>query len=69
MREQQRLIALQIRREVELRRQQELQQLEKELKEDWERQQREKLNTLQKLYHESLQLVGQGHKSAQENVR
>ncbi|XP_047450066.1 centrosomal protein of 295 kDa isoform X3 [Mugil cephalus] len=67
VREQQRFIALQIRREVELRRQQELQQLEKELRDDWERQQREKLDTLQKLYNESLQLVGQGHKSAKEN--
>ncbi|XP_070685424.1 centrosomal protein of 295 kDa [Pempheris klunzingeri] len=67
VREQQRYIALQIRREVEQRRQRELEQLEEELREDWERQQREKLNTLQELYQESLQLLGQGHRSAKEN--
>lgn len=69
VREQQRYIALQIRREVELRRRRELEQLKEELRDDWERQQREKLNTLQKLYQESLQLLGQGHRSAKENVR
>ncbi|TKS80614.1 Centrosomal protein of 295 kDa [Collichthys lucidus] len=67
VREQQRYIALQIRREVELRRRRELEQLKEELREDWERQQREKLDTLQKLYQESLQLLGQGHRSAKEN--
>lgn len=69
VREQQRDIALQIRREVERRRQRELEKLEEELRVDWERQQREKLNALQKLYEESLQLLGQGHRSAKENVR
>ncbi|XP_035536030.1 centrosomal protein of 295 kDa [Morone saxatilis] len=67
VREQQRYFALQIRREVEQRRQRELEQLGEELREDWERQQREKLHTLQKLYQESLQLLGQGHRSAKEN--
>lgn len=69
VREQQRDIALQIRREVERRRKRELEKLEEELRVDWERQQREKLNALQKLYEESLQLLGQGHRSAKENVR
>lgn len=69
MREQQKRIALKIRREVEQRRQQELEQLGKELKEKWEREQGEKINTLQKLYQESLQLLGQGQRSAKENVR
>lgn len=68
VREQQRYIALQIRREVEQRRRHELRQLEAELREDWERRQREKLLTLQRLYQESLQLLGQGHRSAKENV-
>nr|XP_046245960.1 centrosomal protein of 295 kDa [Scatophagus argus] len=67
VREQQRSIALHIRQEVERRRQHELQQLGEELRRDWEQQQREKLNTLQKLYQESLQLLGQGHRSAKEN--
>uniref|UniRef100_G3PIM3 CE295 protein n=1 Tax=Gasterosteus aculeatus TaxID=69293 RepID=G3PIM3_GASAC len=67
VREQQRYISLQIRREVEQRRQRELEQLEKQLRDDWEQQQREKLQALQRLYQESLQLVGQGHRSAKEN--
>ncbi|XP_034556597.1 centrosomal protein of 295 kDa isoform X2 [Notolabrus celidotus] len=67
VREQQRYIALHIRQEVEQRRQKELEKLGDELKADWERQQREKLDTLQKLYQESLQLIGQGHRSAKEN--
>lgn len=69
VREQQRYIALQIRQEVERRRQRELEQLGEELRQDWERQQREKLQTLQRVYQESLQLLGQGHRSAKENVR
>lgn len=68
VREQQRYIALHIRQEVEQRRQKELQQLEEELRKDWERQQQEKLRMLQTLYQESLQLLGQGHRSAKENV-
>ncbi|KAM4590280.1 uncharacterized protein cep295 [Fundulus diaphanus] len=67
VREQQRGIALQIRREVEQRRQHELQQLEEQLREDWERQQRDRLLTLQRLYQESLQLLGQSHRSARDN--
>ncbi|KAF7651379.1 hypothetical protein LDENG_00111830 [Lucifuga dentata] len=67
VREQQRNIALQIRREVKQRRQRELEHLEEHLREDWERQQREKLHTLQRLYQEGLQMLGQGHRSAKEN--
>lgn len=67
VREQQRYIALQIRQEVEQRRQRELKLLEEQLKGDWDRQQREKVHTLQRLYQESLQLLGQGHRSAKEN--
>ncbi|XP_030599310.1 centrosomal protein of 295 kDa isoform X2 [Archocentrus centrarchus] len=67
VREQQRYIALQIRREVEQRRQYELQRLEQELRKEWEDEQREKLHKLQRLYQESLQLLGQGHRSAKEN--
>ncbi|XP_041661097.1 centrosomal protein of 295 kDa [Cheilinus undulatus] len=67
VREQQRYIALQIRQEVERRRQRELEKLGEELRADWERQQREKLDTLQKLYQESLLLIGQGHRDAKEN--
>ncbi|XP_069569106.1 uncharacterized protein cep295 [Brachyistius frenatus] len=67
VREQQRHIAQQIRRAVEERRRHELQQLEEELRTDWERQQRQKLHTLQRFYQESLQLLGQSHRSAKEN--
>ncbi|XP_071396494.1 uncharacterized protein cep295 [Centroberyx affinis] len=67
VREQERNISLQIRREVQRRRQSELRSLEEQLREDWERQQRDKLLTLQSLYQESLQLLGQGHRSAKEN--
>ncbi|MEQ2292009.1 hypothetical protein AMECASPLE_018766 [Ameca splendens] len=67
VREQQREIAQQIRQEVEQRRRHELRQLEEQLREDWERQQREKLQTLQSVYQESLQLLGQSHRSAKEN--
>ncbi|XP_010775572.1 centrosomal protein KIAA1731 homolog [Notothenia coriiceps] len=67
VREQQRYISLKICREVERRRQRELEQLEKDLRQDWERKQRDKLHTLQTLYQESLQLLGQGHRSAKEN--
>lgn len=67
VREQERYIALQIRREVQRRREREIQNLAEELREDWQRQQREKLDTLQKLYEESLLLLGEGHRSAKEN--
>lgn len=46
-----------------------MERLEKELREEWEQQHREKLHNLQQLYQESLQLLGQGHRDAKENVR
>ncbi|XP_062241675.1 centrosomal protein of 295 kDa isoform X2 [Platichthys flesus] len=67
VREQQRHIAQQIRLAVEQRRQQELELLGERLRLDWEQQQQEKLHTLQRLYQESLQQLGQGHRSAKEN--
>lgn len=67
VREQQREFAHHIRQEVEQRRQRELERLEKELREEWEQQHREKLHNLQQLYQESLQLLGQGHRDAKEN--
>ncbi|XP_034460933.1 centrosomal protein of 295 kDa isoform X4 [Hippoglossus hippoglossus] len=67
VREQQRHIAQQIRQAVEQRRQRELELLGEQLRRDWERQQQEKLHALQRLYQDSLQLLGQGHRSAKEN--
>ncbi|XP_052323839.1 centrosomal protein of 295 kDa isoform X2 [Oncorhynchus keta] len=67
VREQERYIALQIRTEVQLRRERELQNLAEELKGEWEQQQSEKLKTLQKLYQDNLRVLGEGHRSAKEN--
>ncbi|XP_028320737.1 centrosomal protein of 295 kDa [Gouania willdenowi] len=67
VRQQQRHIAQQILREVAHRRQHELQHLEQQLRLDWEHQQRDKLHSLQTLYQQSLQLLGQSHRSAKEN--
>ncbi|XP_071213810.1 uncharacterized protein cep295 isoform X2 [Salvelinus alpinus] len=67
VREQERYIALQIRKEVQLRRERELQNLAEELKEEWEQQRSEKLETLQKLYQDNLRVLGEGHRSAKEN--
>ncbi|CAB1349136.1 unnamed protein product [Coregonus sp. 'balchen'] len=69
VREQERYIALQIRTEVQHRRERELQNLAEERKEEWERQQRKKLETLQKLYQDNLRVLGEGHRSAKENAR
>ncbi|KAG7470888.1 hypothetical protein MATL_G00118660 [Megalops atlanticus] len=67
VREQERYIALQIRKAVQERRDRELQNLTEELQEEWQRQQTEKLQTLERLYQESLKAVGEGHRSAKEN--
>ncbi|XP_060928600.1 centrosomal protein of 295 kDa-like [Limanda limanda] len=67
VREQQRHIAQQIRQAVERQRQRELELLGERLRVDWERQHQEKLHALQRLYQESLQQLGQGHRSAKEN--
>lgn len=68
VREQQRGIAWSIRRAVEERRQHELEQLGEELREAWERERRAKMDALQERYQESLRLLGQGQRSAKENV-
>ncbi|KAI1893981.1 hypothetical protein AGOR_G00129250 [Albula goreensis] len=67
VREQERYIALQIRKEVQNRRDRELQNLEEELREEWQRQQKERLQTLEKQYQDCLRAVGEGHRSAKEN--
>lgn len=69
VREQHNHFALKVRRAFQQRRQQELEKLGKELKDQWERERNAKISTLQKLYQESLQLLGQGQRSAKENVR
>ncbi|XP_051933975.1 centrosomal protein of 295 kDa isoform X2 [Hippocampus zosterae] len=67
VREQQKNFALQTRQNVEQRRQRELELLGRELREEWEQQHSEKLHTLQMLYEQSLQMVGQGQRMAKEN--
>lgn len=68
VREQERCIALQIRKEVQRRRDRELQNLADQLQEEWQRQQREKLQALEKLYQDSLNTLGEGHRNAKENA-
>ncbi|XP_030633848.1 centrosomal protein of 295 kDa [Chanos chanos] len=67
VREQERYIAHQVRCEVRERRERELQNLAGALEVEWQQQQRERLETLQKVYQDSLQCVGEGHRSAKEN--
>ncbi|XP_037122994.1 centrosomal protein of 295 kDa isoform X4 [Syngnathus acus] len=67
VREQHKNFAFQTRQNVERRRQRELELLGQELREQWEQQQNEKLRTLQLLYEQTLQMVGQGQRMAKEN--
>ncbi|KAJ8256310.1 hypothetical protein COCON_G00184620 [Conger conger] len=67
VREQERCIALQIRKEVQRRRDRELQNLSDQLQEEWQRQQSEKLQALEKIYQDSLNTLGEGHRNAKEN--
>lgn len=68
VREQERYIALQVRREVQERKERELQSLATALQEEWQKQRGERIQTLEKLYQENLRDVGQGQRSAKENV-
>ncbi|KAK3537676.1 hypothetical protein QTP70_017093 [Hemibagrus guttatus] len=67
VREQERSIALHLRREVQERRGRELQSLATALKDEWQKQRGERIQTLEKLYKENLRDVGEGHRSAKEN--
>ncbi|XP_048837995.1 uncharacterized protein cep295 isoform X2 [Brienomyrus brachyistius] len=67
VREQERFIALQIRKEVRQRRDCELQGLAEELRGEWVRQQEKRVQALQELYEESRGAVGESYRSAKEN--
>ncbi|MCI4382953.1 hypothetical protein PGIGA_G00020750 [Pangasianodon gigas] len=67
VREQERYIALQVRREVQERKERELQSLATALQDEWQKQRGERIQALEKLYEENLRDVGQGHRSAKEN--
>ncbi|KAF5901729.1 centrosomal protein, partial [Clarias magur] len=67
VREQERYIALQVRREVQERKERELQGLATALQDEWQKQRGERIKNLEKRYRESLRDVGQGHRDAKEN--
>ncbi|NXG30483.1 CE295 protein, partial [Dromaius novaehollandiae] len=67
VREQEKYIALQIRQEVKQRREEQLRQLEKALRAEWQKAQDQKIKALEKLYLSSLRAVGEGHRQAKEN--
>ncbi|KAG7327944.1 hypothetical protein KOW79_007888 [Hemibagrus wyckioides] len=67
VREQERSIALHLRREVQERRERELQSLATALRDEWQKQRGERIQTLEKLYKENLRDLGQGQRSAKEN--
>ncbi|XP_033002017.1 centrosomal protein of 295 kDa [Lacerta agilis] len=67
VREQEKNIALQIRRDVKQRRDEQLHHLAEELKAEWQRAQNEKIQALEKLYLSSLRAIGEGHRQAKEN--
>lgn len=69
VREQERYIALQVRREVQERKERELQSLATALRDEWQKQRRERIQALEKLYKENLRDVGQSHRDATLNVR
>ncbi|KAG9268453.1 centrosomal protein of 295 kDa-like [Astyanax mexicanus] len=64
VREQERKIAQQVRRELQERKEKELNNLSVKLRHEWKNQRREKLQSLEKLYQESIQDVGQSYRSA-----
>ncbi|MGH0133634.1 UNVERIFIED_CONTAM: hypothetical protein FKN15_056137 [Acipenser sinensis] len=68
VREQERYIALQVRKEVKQRRDREFQNLAEELRVEWQREQAEKARALETRYLNSLEAVGEGHRGAKENV-
>ncbi|XP_046711760.1 uncharacterized protein cep295 isoform X3 [Silurus meridionalis] len=67
VREQERHIALQVRREVQERRERELQSLATALRDEWQKQRGERIQSLEKLYKENLRDVGQGHRDGRKN--
>ncbi|XP_062863289.1 centrosomal protein of 295 kDa isoform X2 [Trichomycterus rosablanca] len=67
VREQERYIAFQVRREVQERKEKVLQNLAATLQDEWQKEKEQKIQTLEKLYKENVQDVGQGHRNAKEN--
>ncbi|XP_056417434.1 centrosomal protein of 295 kDa isoform X2 [Hyla sarda] len=67
VREQEKFIAQQIRRDVKERKDQQLQQLAEDLRAKWEAAQAEKIQALEKIYLCTLNAIGEGHRQAKEN--
>ncbi|XP_033118084.1 uncharacterized protein LOC117117767 [Anneissia japonica] len=68
VREQEKLFARQLHNVVSKKKQEEVQALASQLQQGWVRQQRNKAEALQKLFHCNLQSIGQGHKDATEQI-
>lgn len=69
VREQERYIAQQVRRQVRERRETHVQILADALQHEWQQERNDKLQSLARAYEESLLSVGHAHRSARENVR
>ncbi|XP_073780326.1 centrosomal protein of 295 kDa isoform X3 [Danio rerio] len=67
VREQERFIAAQVRRQVQERRQKQLQTLADSLQQHWQQQHTHRLQALHTHYQRSLSAVGEGHRSATHN--
>ncbi|XP_053312073.1 centrosomal protein of 295 kDa [Spea bombifrons] len=67
VREQEKVIAQQIRNNVKDRRDQQLQHLAEELRAHWQATQDEKLQALEKAYQSSVRAIGESHRQAKEN--
>lgn len=59
---------MQIRQDIKQRRDEQLRQLAEELKEEWRKEQDEKIKALEKLYLSSLSAIGESHRQAKEKV-
>ncbi|XP_071956210.1 centrosomal protein of 295 kDa-like [Antedon mediterranea] len=66
VREQEKLFARQLRNAVSKKKEEEVKVLGSQLRENWLREQRNKIEALQKLYSCNLRSIGQGHKEASE---
>ncbi|XP_076837093.1 centrosomal protein 295 isoform X2 [Brachyhypopomus gauderio] len=67
VREQERYLALQVRREVKQRKEKELESLAQSLREEWQKQRRKTIQSLEEKLEGSVRAVGQGHRGAKQN--
>ncbi|XP_039600073.1 centrosomal protein of 295 kDa isoform X2 [Polypterus senegalus] len=67
VREQERYIAYKLRKEVQQRRSDEHNHLAEQLKVEWQKEQADKTQALEAVYHNSMKSIGEGHRNAKEN--